>query len=129
LEALPPDGKLIGFELSTQFKKNLGQIKDARLSVRYGAVLDLLPQVAVDFPHGADAIISGIPFSLIAESEREALFQATFKALRPGGRFIVYQSSRLLVPTFQRYFSDVTVGYEFRNIFPYFVIDGLRKHG
>lgn len=127
LERLPSDGKLISFELSTEFKKNLSQITDARLNVRYGAVLDLLPQATVDFPNGADAIISGIPFSLIAETDKEAIFKATLKALRPGGRFIVYQSSRLLVPTFKQYFKDVTVHYELRNIFPYFVIDGTRE--
>jgi phosphatidylethanolamine/phosphatidyl-N-methylethanolamine N-methyltransferase len=126
LESLPKDGKLISFELSTEFEKNLRKIADPRLDVRYGAVLDLLPHVASDFPEGADAIVSGIPFSLISEAHKEEIFKATFKALRPGGRFIVYQSSRLLVPTFKKYFKDVTVHYEIRNIFPYFVIDGLR---
>ncbi len=126
LHALPEKGKLISFELSTEFKKNLGKIADPRLDVRYGAVLDLLPRLAADFPQGADAVVSGIPFSLISEPDKEAIFQATFKALRPGGRFIVYQSSRFLVPTFQKYFGSVEVHYELRNIFPYFVIDGVR---
>jgi phospholipid N-methyltransferase len=75
-------------------------------------------------PQGADAIISGIPFSLIPADEREAIVSQTRQALRPGGCFIAYQNSRLLVPLIRRHFDSVTTVFEPRNLFPYFIMIG-----
>lgn len=122
LRQLSFNGKLIAIELNPKFEKMLDEIGDPRLKVRLGGVLQILPSLPKN--EKADAVVSGIPFSFFPAADRAAIVEKTREILRPGGCFIVYQSSRLLVPLFRKHFDSVSVRYEPRNIFPYFIITG-----
>jgi phospholipid N-methyltransferase len=127
LKHLGSSGRVISVELNPRFLPGLAEIPDRRLEVVQGSVLAVLPSIRARIPQGADAVISGIPFSMIPSDEREKIVQETRKALKPGGCFIAYQNSRLLVPIFERYFDSVSTQFEARNIFPYFIIVGRVK--
>jgi phosphatidylethanolamine/phosphatidyl-N-methylethanolamine N-methyltransferase len=127
LEALPLQGTLTALELNTAFKPSLDRFHDPRFTVLFQDVLTALPEIKRKHPQGVDAVVSGIPFSLIPIPIREKIVAATAEVLRPGGRFVVYQSTRLLVPLFREHFAEVKVAYEVRNVFPYFIITGTRS--
>jgi phospholipid N-methyltransferase len=123
LRSLSFNGMLLAIEVNQKFKPLLESIQDPRLQLRFGGVLAVLPTL-IKNGEKADAVVSGIPFSFLPAEEREKIVQSTRQVLRPGGCFIVYQSSRLLVPLFEKYFDSVSVSYEIRNLFPYFIIVG-----
>jgi phospholipid N-methyltransferase len=91
LERMRSDSRLIAIERNRNFFDILGRdISDARLETHCdtaGNVLDILGDSG---SIQADYIISGIPFSMIPE--RNEILLNTFRALKPGGRFIAYQT-------------------------------------
>lgn len=122
LKRLPPNGKLIGIEINARFVSTLKTINDPRFSLLEGDVIQLAPHLSSYFPQGVDAIVSGIPFSLLDQSHRDAIVKHSRLLLRPQGRMIVYQSSPLMVRTLSRYFRKVTWHFEPRNFLPYFIM-------
>ncbi len=124
LKHLAPSSHLYCIEINPGFIAQLRKTKDPRLTLVEGSVLAVLPSVRARCPQGADVVLSGIPFTVIPSDERERIVEETRKALRSGGKFIIYQNSRLMVSLFRKYFASVTVKFEPRNVFPYFIITG-----
>lgn len=122
LNRLPTDGKLIAFEINENFLTELRNIDDDRLVVINADVVvasrDLekfgLPRI--------DAVISGIPFTLISPKDRTKVISNTYSAIKNGGIFLVYQYSPLILPILNRFFKDVAVSFEPRNFLPYFMM-------
>jgi phosphatidylethanolamine/phosphatidyl-N-methylethanolamine N-methyltransferase len=115
LNTLPEDAELAGLEPNDNFTKELSKISDPR----FKAVQDY----AVNFSKNlkdVDVIISSIPFTFIKQEEREEIVKETYRALAPGGKFIVYQYSQLSLPLLKKYFSRVETSIEARNLPPYF---------
>jgi len=122
LEQLPANGKLYAVEINREFVDELRKIKDPRLFVIADDVQHVAKQLPQLFPQGVDAVVSGIPFSFIPAETRSTIVADTRRALRPKGRFVVYQNSTLMRNTLEAHFSKVKVGFEPRNIFPYFIM-------
>jgi len=122
LKQLPPDGQLIAFELNKDFASELNKINDKRLRVLNDDVIvasrDLkklgLPRI--------DAVISGIPFTLIKPKDRERVVSNTYSAVNPGGMFLVYQYSPLIFPLLKKFFKKIDISFEPRNFLPYFIM-------
>lgn len=68
-----------------------------------------------------DAVVSGLPFALMPESQRSRIVDQVWNGLRPGGRFIAFQYSRQLVHTLERRFSTVHSELVWLNLPPAFV--------
>lgn len=82
-------------------------IRDARLSCVEGSaamIEDILKARGIG---SADVIVSGLPFSTLPPGVGEAISAATARALRPGGLFLVYQYSRLVIRLLRRHFPQV----------------------
>ncbi|MBI3549856.1 MAG: methyltransferase [Elusimicrobia bacterium] len=126
LELLPKDGRLVGIELNDKFVAALKKIKDPRLHVVHGSVLDIEEHLRPLDIGKADVIISGIPFSFLKPVQRHQLLHKIDDRLRPGGRFIGYQVTTHLVPLMKYHFEDVDVQFEIRNIPPHFVFTGFK---
>lgn len=126
LAHLPPQARLFAIEVNPRFQRLLESMGDPRLLVMRGRAAENLPPIQTAFPEGVDAVVSGIPFSLMPEEVRLSLVQDTHRVLKTGGKFILYQNSRLMVPYFKAQFSKVQVSFEPRNIFPYFIIVGTK---
>jgi phospholipid N-methyltransferase len=119
LKHMRSDASLIAFELNKDFAKFLRQkLPDPRFHVVQGSaarVDSVLSQVG----HvGADYVISGIPFSTMPPTERDAIISKTHKILNPEGAFLVYQVSGAVGPHLKRVFSNVDRDYEPLNLLP-----------
>lgn len=117
LKGLPANGKIIAIELNPDLFAELQKIRDPRLEIWHGDVLEL----SASLPK-SDIIISGIPFSLISREESEKIIRQTADALNKGGLFIVYQNSPILLKTLEKIFPKIKWLFEPRNIFPYFIM-------
>lgn len=121
LRELSPSGKIIGIELNNKFVQELNTIRDSRLSIVEGEVLEVLFQKALK-NESFDAIISGIPFSLMPKERRRKILVKTHELLKPGGVFIAYQTTPLLHTLLKKYFKKVSLLFEPRNLPPYFIM-------
>ena len=122
LGMLPDDGKLIAIEINNDLLHELRAIRDTRLTVVKGDVQTLSNDLTSLADQKIDAIISGIPFSFFNQKIREKIIANTGSTLKPGGMFIVYQYSPLVLPLLKKYFTKVHVQYEMRNFLPYFIM-------
>lgn len=126
LRALPPDARLLAVELNPAFSRALRRIRDRRLSALQGDARDLAADMSLLGLPRADAVVAGIPFSLLRPAERRRLLDSIWKTLRPGGRFAAYQLTPQLLPLLKERFRDVQVHFELRNLPPLFVLSGRR---
>lgn len=127
LSRLPADGTLIAIESNHDFAESLRRINDPRLRVLEGKVEDILHDKALLGIETADFVASSIPFSFLSPDERAGIASETARILVPGGRFVVFhQYSPLMQPVLKQGFGKVTVDFEFRNVFPCFIIEGVK---
>jgi phospholipid N-methyltransferase len=122
LSVLSQDGKMVGLETNQDFVDKLGAITDNRLKVYKHNVIDIATRLEILGLPEINAVISGIPFSMIKYSARESVIANTYSSLTPGGIFIIYQFSPLTLPILKKYFKSVNVIYEVRNFLPYFIM-------
>ncbi len=119
LRRMRSDAKLVAIEASEEFVRDLrGGYTDRRLEVVHGSaaeVRDVLGTFGLD---AADAIISGIPLSTLRRQQREKILWESKLALRPGGRFLVYQFSGKVGADLERIFGEVRRDMEPLNILP-----------
>lgn len=126
LDRLRPDGRMLAIEANLEFVRMTRSLGDSRLEVVHGdatAAQDIVSQKGFgEF----DLVISGIPFSILTHARRNAAVEMTYAMLRPGGIFLVYQSSPLMRGYLKRHFS-VSTSVEPRNIPPYFIMRGKKR--
>lgn len=126
LRALPPEGRLLAVELNPAFGRALRRIRDPRLVALQGDARDLSRHMALLGLPRADAVVAGIPFSLLPAAQRRRLVNAIWNALRPGGRFAAYQLTPQLLPLLKDRFGPVEVRFELRNLPPLFLLSCRR---
>lgn len=73
------------------------------------------------FTH-ADSIISGLPFASLPSEISENILTQTKEFLSPGGYFITFQYTLFKKKIFAKYFSNLKITREFRNIPPAYVL-------
>ena len=129
LRRMRPDARLIAIELNGEFVDFLGaNYPDPRLRVVRGSALEVdtfLHEAArsepppASTPWGqADAIVSGIPFSTISLDLRERILSKSYQVLGPGGRLLVYQFSRAVLPHLRVNFREIREEFVPFNILP-----------
>lgn len=72
---------------------------------------------------GVDAVVSSLPLALMNDEMVDQIVASASENLRPGGKFIQYQYSLKHLPTLNRHFGDVQVGFVPYNIPPAFVFE------
>ena len=119
LRRMRPDARMVVFETNDDFVEFLrAAIPDPRLTVVHGSAADV-GRVLAELGLGqADYVISGIPFSTMPPGVGEAIVRSTREALRPGGRFLVYQFSREVLRFLRREFQEIREAFEPLNILP-----------
>lgn len=119
LRRMSPTGRLVVFETNEEFVDFLkGSIDDPRLHVVHGSAQEVGTVLARLGCGAADYVISGIPFSTMPEELRESILRSTHAALRPDGRFLVYQFSGKVGPYLQKVFRHVRREFEPLNVLP-----------
>lgn len=126
LDRLDGQGRMLAVETNPTFAALLAKIEDPRFALVHGDAT-----VAGDYAaeHGLssfDLVISGIPFSMLSDATRRKVVDMTHDLLRPGGVFLVYQTSPLMVPYLKRRF-DVRTSVELRNVPPYFIMQATKR--
>jgi phospholipid N-methyltransferase len=121
LKYLPENGKVIAIEINNNFLDDLHKIKDERLEVLKGDVLEISKTI-----EKVDIVVSGIPFSHISKKNEEKIVEQTANLLNKDGLFIVYQTTPLLLRTLRKYFSKTELFFEPRNLPPFFILVGKK---
>lgn len=91
LNAMPADARLLAIDTNPAFVEQLQAIRDPRLRVTEGSAADLPRLLAEHGLSAPDIVFSGIPFSTMPEAVANAILEAVWKGLAPGGRFTAYQ--------------------------------------
>jgi len=127
LRNLPSHGSLIVFETNRDFCRFLERtIDDSRFRVVHGSA-EKASEVLRQMNRPADYAISGIPFRHFPRRLRTSIVKMTHDVLRPGGRFLVYQFSRAVLPILESTFGSVNREFEPLNIMPAKVYSCLRS--
>lgn len=129
LAAMHPDARLVAVEINPVFVSRLRErLTDARLTVVEGSAADL-PQILADLGlGGADAVLSGLPFLSLPRPLREDIVRATAAGLAPGGRFIAFQYSPLVLPRLlRRHFGNMSVKPVLINLPPALVMTSVAR--
>jgi phospholipid N-methyltransferase len=128
LRNLPSHGTLIVFETNRDFCHFLERtIHDSRLRVVHGSA-EKAREVLRQMNRAADYAISGIPFRHFPRRLRTSIVEMTHDVLRPGGRFLVYQFSRAVLPILESTFGSVRREFEPLNIMPAKIYSCLRSN-
>jgi len=119
LRRMRPDARMVVFETNDDFVGFLRDaIPDPRLMVVHGSAADVGRVLAEQGLGQADYVISGIPFSTMPPEVGHSIVRSTREALRPGGRFLVYQFSREVLRFLRREFEEIREAFEPLNILP-----------
>ena len=128
LDRLRRDGALIVIDTNPLFIDYLrATITDSRFTAVLGSAADVEDIVRAHGHDHADYVLSGLPFSTLPEGVGPAIAAATYRVLRPGGAFLIYQftppSARACIAD---NFEDIDHGFELRNIPPSFLSWGWK---
>ncbi len=128
LNQMTNNSKLITIEINEDFVNNLKEVesRDERLTI-YQDSAENLPQIMENEGLSTiDYVISGIPFSLISENDKQQVLTHTYHYLKPGGKFLLYQTSYQMVKTLKRFFGEVNKDFEPRNIPPMYLMEAIK---
>lgn len=122
LERLTPDSRLILIEANEDFVSQLKkQISDPRVEIHNILAGDVEKTLDPDLIGKVDYVLSGIPFSFLKKDRKLAVLNATKAILRPGGKFLAYQTSGHLKKPVQEVFGNLETDFEPLNIPPYLI--------
>ncbi|MCL2572257.1 MAG: methyltransferase [Defluviitaleaceae bacterium] len=95
---------------------------EANLYIIKGSAADLEKYMKqYDIPY-ADYIVSGLPFASLPQDVSIEILEQTKKHLKPGGRFITFQYTLLKKDFIGRFFNEIDIRREMRNIPPAYVL-------
>ncbi len=125
LQRMTPNSTLVMFETNLRLFEKLkeydqpagGQI-DCRVILHKKSVEHVDKVLDKSRIGKVDVIISGIPFSFLNKSIQKSILQRSKKVLRPGGRFLAYQTKGHLKQPLKEIFGNVHTEWEWRNIPP-----------
>jgi phospholipid N-methyltransferase len=92
LRGMRPDAKLLVIEINPRFAELIrNAVPDPRLVVHCGDARELPAILAEHGLPAPDVVLSGIPFSTMAQDLGLQIIRSVHDALAPGGRFVAYQ--------------------------------------
>jgi phospholipid N-methyltransferase len=122
LRRMRPEARLVAIETNRNFVQFLGRLlPDSRLSIAHASAAEVGPLLSAMGCERADYIVSGIPFSMMHEDERDGILNATRAVLKPRGAFLVYQYSRRVFPSLKRVFTEVRRDFRLLGLVPYWL--------
>jgi phospholipid N-methyltransferase len=122
LDRLAPDGQIIAVDTNASFVEHLRhEIPDRRL-IPVTASAERIDEIVGEHGWtGCDAIVSGIPYSLLPRPVMRGILEASQRALGERGLFVGYQYSRMLRPHLLDVFGNVHYRSVLLNLPPAFV--------
>jgi phospholipid N-methyltransferase len=122
LERLASDGQVLAVDTNAAFVEQLHrEIPDPRLKAIEASAERIDALVAEAGWPRLDAVVSGIPYSLLPRPVMRAILEGSRRALGEGGLFVGYQYSRMLRPHLLDVFGNVHYRSVLLNLPPAFV--------
>ncbi len=130
LDKLPRNATYIAIDTNPDFIRYLRKtIPDSRFVAVHGSAADVEDIIASHgFAH-ADFVLSGLPLSTLPGTVADDIAQATHRALRPGGAFLIYQFNTFTAQLLRPYFERIDRGYELLNVLPCHLFWGWKAQG
>jgi phospholipid N-methyltransferase len=134
LKKMKNGSHLIAIERNKDFESILqGRIHDPRATIINDSAENVLEALKSCRQAEADYVISGIPFLWIPEDMKNKILYNTYRALKPGGKFLVYQTcfqqDQHLKVYLERFFPIVHTRFEVRNIPPMRLYEAIKGSG
>lgn len=127
LDRLRRDGALIVIDTNPLYIDYLrSTITDSRFTAVLGSAADVEAIVRAHGHDHADYVLSGLPFSTLPDGVGPAIADGTWRVLRPGGAFLVYQFTPRARDFMARHFKRIDSGFEFWNVLPSFLFWGWK---
>lgn len=127
LDRLPRDGALIVIDTNPLFIDYLRKtISDSRFTAVLGSAADVEEIARAHGHEKADYVLSGLPFSTLPDGVGPAIAAATYRVIRKGGAFLVYQFTPKARDFMARHFKRIDDGMEPLNVPPCFVFWGWK---
>jgi phosphatidylethanolamine/phosphatidyl-N-methylethanolamine N-methyltransferase len=128
LSRLRPDATLLVIDLNEDFIDYLRKtIRDSRFIAVHGSAADVNEIIAQFGFKNADYVLSGLPFSTLPGDLGPVIAEATAKAIRPGGAFLVYQFRARARDFMAPHFRKIDSGFEPWNILPCHLFWGWKE--
>lgn len=127
LRRMGPESRLLALDTEAHFIAALrDRLPDPRLIAVPGSAAAVERHLAALGWPGADAILSGIPYTAMPAPLRAAILRASAAALAPDGVFLAYQYSPYIRPLLGQLFASVETRWTPLNLPPafYFVCRG-----
>ena len=93
-------------------------ISDSRFVPVLGSAADVEAIVRAHGYDHADYVLSGLPFSTLPDGVGPAIAAATYRVLRTGGAFLVYQFNPKARNFMAKHFKHIDAGFEALNVLP-----------
>ena len=119
-----PDTRLLLFERNSEFAELLAK---KYANTQYVTVInDTAEQLGkylsmYSFPK-VDHILSGLPFASLPSEVSESILNETVAHLNEGGKFITFQYTLFRKSFFAKFFCEISITHEIRNIPPAYVL-------
>ncbi len=131
LKNMKTDSRLILIERNKNFDQILKRtISDPRVVIFNDSAENVLETLRSCQESEADYIVSGIPFLLLNCHLKEKILFNTHRALRTGGKFLVYQTcfqaDHHLKVHLERFFPVVRTRFEVRNLPPLRIYEAIK---
>ncbi len=127
LDRLRRDGMLLVIDLNPDFIDYLKRtITDSRFVAVNGSAADVEEIVRAHGHEKADYVLSGLPFSTLPAGVGPAIASATYRVLRKGGAFLVYQFTPRAGDFMAQFFKRIDKGLEWINVPPCFLFWGWK---
>lgn len=128
LDRLSRDGTLLVIDTNDLFIAYLRRtISDSRFIAVHGSAMDVEEIVRAHGHDKADYVLSGLPFSTLPDGIGPQIADATYRALRPGGAFLVYQFTSAARTFMSRHFRRIDSAFEWLNVLPCFLFWGWKE--
>ena len=122
LEAMPPDVKLLAFEVNPKFCDIMRTIEDDRLIVVEDSAENIGKHLRQHGFSHTDCIVSAIPFVSLPKPLRTAIMDESLRTLRSGGKYIQVHYSLIVKDMYEEAFGEVDVNWVPLNVPPAFVL-------
>ena len=127
LHHLRRDGTLLVIDTNPLYIDYLKRtITDSRFVAVHGSAADVEEIVRSIGHEKADYVLSGLPFSTLPAGVGPAIASATWRVIRQGGAFLVYQFTPRAGDFMAQFFSRIDKGLEWINVPPCFLFWGWK---
>lgn len=119
-----PSTTVIVFEMNTTFATELTKRfgHEPNVHIYNESAVNINKRLAACGQKNASCIVSGLPFASLPQDVTVNILEQTRACLHPSGQFITFQYSLLKKDLIQKYFANIKVTRELRNMPPAYVL-------